>query len=612
MTRLAPLIFASLTVFCLVELPAATARMPLDEVKVGMTGIGVTVFQGAEREEFRVHVLGVLQNVMGPRRNVIVARLEGGPLADTGVIQGMSGSPVYIDDRLVGAVSYSLGSFSTESIAGITPIEEMVETDATPVTVARNAARALQLPLTRDSLGALVRTAFNRVEPFAVRPADVQVFGLTVTDGERLGALLRPIATPLILGGFVPEMHDLWASAFNPGGFVTTVGGAVTSQEQATRAPLMPGDAIGVGLISGDITLAGTGTVTMVQDGRVYAFGHPFYNLGAANFPMTRARVMTLLPSLAISSKIAAIGDVVGTIDQDRATGIFGTLGPGPEMVPVRVSLSSPDRDVRETFTFEVIRDRLFTPLLTYTSVLNTFLSWTRELGATTYVIEETTGLRNQRDVTFRDVYSGDMALVAAAAAVAEPLTVLLGNTIAPVVIERIEIDITALEEPRTATLDRVWLDAVRPRAGDRVPLKVLSRNFRGAEIVETLMIDIPANAAGRLQILVSDARQLRQREAQEGRTPRDATTLAQLIRTLNRTRRNSRLYVRLLSPDAGAVVNGEALPALPPSVLAVLESNRSNSGSRRLRQATLHEWEIETDYVVSGSRVLTINVEAG
>ena len=612
MTRLAPLICASLTVFCLVELPAATARMPLGEVRAGMTGVGITVFHGVEREEFLVYVLGVLQNVMGPRRNVIVARLEGGPLADTGVIQGMSGSPVYIDDRLVGAVSYSLGSFSTEPIVGITPIEEMVEADATPVTLARSPAGSLQLPLTRESLGALVRTAFNRMEPFALRPADVQVFGLTATDGAQLGARLRPIATPLVLNGFVPQMHDLWASAFNPGGFVTTVGGPVTSQGPEANAPLMPGDAIGVGLISGDITMAGTGTVTMVQNGRVYAFGHSFYNLGSASYPMTRAQVITLLPSLAISSKIAAIGEVVGTIDQDRATGVFGTLGPGPKMVPVHVSLSSPERNVRQTFNFEVIDDRLFTPLLTYTSLLNTFLSWTRELGATTYVIEGTTRLRNQSDVTFQDIYTGGTALVAAAAAVAEPLTVLLGNDIAPVAVERIEIDITALEEPRTARLDRVWLDAVRPRVGDRVPLKVLSRNYRGAEIVETIMIDIPANAAGRLQILVSDAQQLRQREMQEGRTPRNATTLEQMIRTLNRTRRNNRLYVKLLSPNAGVFANGETLPALPPSVLAILESDRSNSGSVRLKQATLREWEIQTGHVVSGSRLLTINVEAG
>ena len=612
MTRLAPLICASLTTVVLAELPAATARMPLDEVRAGMTGVGITVFQGVEREEFRVHVLGVLRNVMGPRRDVIVARLDGGPLADTGVIQGMSGSPIYIDDRLVGALSYSLGSFATEPIAGITPIEEMVATDASPATVAQRPAGALRLPLTRDNLGTLVRNTFNRSQPFALQPADVQVFGLATAEGTRLGPLLRPIATPLVLNGFVPQMHDLWASAFNAGGFVTTIGGAAASQAPQAATPLMPGDAVGVGLISGDISMAGTGTVTMVDNSRVYAFGHPFYNLGPAKFPMTRAQVTTLLPSLALSSKIAVIGDVIGTIDQDRSTGVYGSLGPGPAMVLVRLSLSSPERDVQQTFDFQVIDDRLFTPLLTYSSVLNAFLSWTREIGPTTYVVDSTTQLRGQPDVAFRDLYSGDSALVAAAAAVAAPLTVLLGNGLEPVAVERIDLEITTLEEPRTATLQRVWLDAVRPRAGDRVPLKVVSRNYRGGEIVETIMIDIPANAAGALQILVSDAMQLRQRDARENRGPQNADTLGQLIRSLNLSRRNNRLYVRLLSPEAGAVVNGETLPALPPSVLAVLEGDRTNSGSVRLRQATLGEWEIQTDHLVSGSRLITIHVEAG
>ena len=121
----------ALVVLTLATLPAATSRMPVDEIEAGMQGTGVTVFDGTRREPFDVHVLGVLTNVLGPRRSLIVARLEGGPLAQTGVIRGMSGSPVYIEDRLVGAVSYALGSFSREAIAGITPIEEMAATDGT-------------------------------------------------------------------------------------------------------------------------------------------------------------------------------------------------------------------------------------------------------------------------------------------------------------------------------------------------------------------------------------------------------------------------------------------------------------------------------------------------
>ena len=606
------LVCALLATLCLVQLPAETIRMPLEDVRTGMRGIGVTVFEGVRREEFDVHILGVLRNVMGPRRNLIVARLEGGPLATTGVIQGMSGSPVYIDDRLVGAVSYSLGSFSKEAIAGITPIEEMVATDTAVTTEARRRPKALRLPVSAADLADVVRTAFGGAEVFADRPADISAYGLPSIEAARLGTMLRPIATPLILNGFTSEVHELWASAFSAGGFVPTVGGTMSAEAQAEVAgrTLQPGDPVGASLVRGDFTMAGTGTVTMVENDRVYAFGHPFYNLGPARFPMTRAHVTTLLPSLAISSKIAAIGDVLGTIDQDRSTGIYGTLGAGPDMIPVRVALHEAVRGLDQTFRFDVVDDPLFTPLLAYTTVLNTLFSWTRGVGSRTYLVDARLHLEGQPDITFGDVYTGDLASITASAAMATPLIALAQNRFDAVRIQQLDVEVTSVEEPRTATIERVWLDAARVRAGERVPLRVLSRNFRGAELLETVSLEIPAHASGRLLLQVSDAASLTAQERREGVAAESADTLEQLIRNLNRARRNSRIYVRLVRPDVGAVDRGEPMPALPGSVLAVLDGNRSNGGLGRLRSKTLGEWEIVTDHAVSGSRTLTVDLE--
>ena len=610
MKPLAPLVLISFIAVFVAGLPAVTARMPVDEVRAGMTGVGVTVFQGTTREEFAVEILGVLRNVMGPRRDIIVARLSGGPLAHTGVIQGMSGSPVYVDGRLVGAVSYALGSFPKEPIAGITPIDEMVAADGSRGQVARFDPDALQFPVTARTLTELVRRTFHQTQPLALQPTDVQSFGLGQTDGGRLGVLLRPITTPVILNGFAPEIHDLWTSAFTTAGFATAIGGAQVAASVGGER-LQPGDPVGAVLIRGDLTMAGTGTVTMVEDDRVYAFGHPFYNLGPVSFPMARVSVTTVLPSLALSSKIASIGEVIGTLDQDRPTGIFGTLGPGPAMVPVIVHLSAPERSLAETFEFEMIEDRLFTPLLTYTSLLSTLFSWTRELGVSTYNVTSTTRIRDHSSVSFEDIYSGEGAFLGVAGAIAGPLTTLLNNDIAPVGLDGIEIRIVSIEEPRTAAIERVWIDAARVSPGDTVPLHVLARSSQGTELLETVSLEIPPNATGRLQVIVSDAPQLRLRELRDGTSP-PPDSIEQMIRGFNETRRNNILYVKLMGFQAGAVVKGAAMPALPPSVLAVLESDQSGSGLRRIQHATLGEWHIQTDYAVSGSRTLSVTVEGG
>ena len=604
----------ALVTLTLIGLPAATQRLPLDEIERGMRGVGITVFEGSTREEFEVHVLGVLTNVMGPRRNLIVARLEGGPLADTGVIQGMSGSPVYIDGRLVGAVSYSLGSFSKEAIAGITPIDEMAATDETPIPAARRRAATIQFASTGPQLTDIAGQPLTGFQPFADRAIDIHAAGIPNAEAAQLGTLLRPIATPLILNGFVPEIHNLWSTIFNKAGFITMIGGSseAGSAQTPQTASLEAGDPIGATLMRGDLTMAGTGTVTLVENGRVFAFGHPFYNLGHAQFPMNRAHVTTLLPSVAISSRIATIGEIIGTIDQDRSTGIYGTLGPGPTMIPITVALSGADRNLNERFEFEVIDDALFTPLLTYTGVLNTFISWTREVGASTYEVESIAKISGHDDVRFRNVFTGGTAGINAALSTAPPLATLLNNTFEPIDLERVDITIKSHERPRVATLQRVWIDTDRPRSGDTITVKISSRTASGTGLLHTVDVDLPRHVTGPVQLHVADAAVLLQSETQAGRQPQQAESLIQLVRALNSTRENDRLYVQLLSVQPGAVVRGAPLNALPPSVLAVIEGDNQSGEVIRLRQATLGEWEVPTNHVISGSRTLSFTIEAG
>src|SRR4051812_17143165 len=375
-------------------LSGATTQMDVKDIRPGMVGTGHTVFDGTHVEEFKANILGVLENVIGPHRNLILAKLEGGPLANTGVIAGMSGSPVYVDGKLVGAVSYALGSFSKEPIAGITPIAEM--TDSTSFTDVRPPGSKVKVeyPFTPDTLAAAFRKALNWNRPFADRPNDAQLTGVAAiagVGGGEIGTLLRPIATPLVMSGFEPELAGVLGTAFREQGFIPTGGSASGPRagEAPYEGPLKPGDAVGVMLVGGDLQLGGTGTVTHIDGDRVYAFGHPMYNLGPIEFPMTRAYVYTVLPSLFSSMKLSSTGDVIGTFTQDRATTIAGRLGAGPKMIPVNIALERSRTPLaagaeiaapRRTFHYTVVNDPLFGPLLTYASLLNTLMSYERSM----------------------------------------------------------------------------------------------------------------------------------------------------------------------------------------------------------------------------------------
>jgi hypothetical protein len=592
---------------------AATAMMPVSEIRPGMVGTGHTVFNGTRVEEFSVRVLGVIANVMGPQRNLVLARLEGGPLAQTGVIAGMSGSPVYIDGRLIGAVSYALGNFSKEPIAGITPIEEMTaEAQAFPVRPA-SARLRVEFPLTPEGLASSFRRALSWSQPFTERVEDARftgMSGVTGLTGAEVGTLLRPIATPLVMSGFSPDVADLLTSAFRDHGFVPTTAGAGANVEMNFEGPLKPGDAVGVNFVAGDFLLGGTGTVTHVDGEKVYAFGHPMYNLGPTEFPMTRAYVYTVLPSLAASTKLATTGEVIGTFLQDRPTMIGGRLGPGPKMIPVTVRLRS-DHAPARTFSFQVVKDQLFTPLMTQTMLVNLFLSYERQFGASTFGVKGSVDTATHGRISIENVFAGQGASSQAAASVAVPLALLVTNDYEKVELDKLDVTIESSEESKTATLERAWIDDPRPRAGRTVPLKLLLRPHRGEEVVRTVSIDIPPNARGNLSLVITDGTRLAQAEQAELRQAPAPRTAPQLVRALNQARRGDTLYIRLISRDAGAIVRGERLASLPPSVLEVVESDRSSGGTGPLGSATLAEWTLATGQAVAGSRTLSMSLSS-
>jgi len=315
-----------------------------------------------------------------------------------------------------------------------------------------------------------------------------------------------------------------------------------------------------------------------------------------------------VLPSLFSSIKLSSTGEIIGTFLQDRATTIAGRLGTGPQMIPVTISLSS-NRAPTRTFKYTVVNDPLFGPLMTYASLLNTLMSYERSMEAATFAVRGTAKVKQHESVAFNNMFSGDQSSIAAATYIVAPVLALMNNDHEKVDLEGVELGITTTEQPKTAVLERVWLDDPRPRAGRTVPLKVLLRTYRGEPQVRTVPIEIPSNASGTLSVVVTDGGRLSMAELRDTRTPQGSRAVDLLIKSLNKNRRNDTLYIRLVNSEAGAVVSGETLSSLPPSVLNVLEGERSGGNFNPLHNATLGEWELATDHAVSGSKTLTLTV---
>ncbi len=587
---------------CTLPLPARLSTFPVAEIRRGQVGEGVTRLDGGARVTFKAHMLGVLDGVVGPKRQVILARLEGAGLEETGVIAGMSGSPVYIDGRLVGAVAYSMGQFPKTPIAGITPIAEMAEATAPGATRAPRPVAALPLdtPLTAEALRRAFLSAMPGRLAAGVSPALLEGLGV----GAVSSPVLRPIATPLAMGGFSSPMGTWLADTLGAAGFAPISAGAATTRAlPADTTPLQPGDAVGVSLVRGDLSLGATGTVTSVEGTRVLAFGHPFFNLGPAQLPMTRAQVVTVIPSLLNSIKLAQLGEVMGVMDQDRATAIAGTLGAAPRTIPLSVAMRA-NGGVSRSFTFEVAEDQLFSPLIVFAAVANVLQSYQREVGVSTIRLKGTADIGTST-LRMDNVFGGDSAVITAAASLAAPLSAVLRSDLGTPRIGRIALEVDTDERQRSTRLDRAWIAEPRPRAGETVTLMAETRSFRSAPQIHRLAIPIPPTATGSLQLQVIDGTTLAQLEGRR-RSLEQARTVDELVGLLNQARRGDRWYVRLTRYAHGSVINGRDLPALPGSVMQVLGAAPGVVGTT-LDQDVLGEWELPADAVATGQRTLTI-----
>jgi len=559
-------------------LPAATPLLPLKDVRAGMKGIGRTVFSGTRVEDFDVEILGVLENI-GPKQSLILGRLSGGPLEKTGVMQGMSGSPVYIGGKLVGAVAMAF-QFAKEPIAGIRPIEEMLA--STPV----------RRPEIRASLSDRSLTErLPRVQAPPDRPVD--------------------IATPLSLSGFSTGTIEQFAPALRAIGFEPRQG--VSGGRTARPVPAVPpepGSMISIQLINGDLSMGADGTVTHVDGNKVYAFGHRFLAVGETELPFTNASVITLLANLNTSAKISASGAFLGTMTGDFSAAVSGELGRKPHMAQVRIAVKGAERAGQ--YRMEMVQDRILSPLLLQMMCYSILDSTERTVGTSSVRVRGTVRFDKAAEpVVIENMYSGDFNTpLVASLGTALPVAYALQNTLDPLRIESVDLVVEAGLDRKQFNIDQVWTTQKELRPGEPLDIHVLMTGDGDREIVRHLKYDIPEGSeAGTLNITVADGPTTNVGEGKAYNVSQPKPS-EQVISVLNSLRGSTRGYVRIWKSNAAYSLDGRDLPDPPPSVgliLAKTPGATPNPG----RGSTVAELNFDAgDGTISGAKTITVEVK--
>ena len=614
MRRFIPFICAAIAVAMLASVavaqpaaPKAPELFPLEDLRPGMKGTARTVFTGSETQEFNVEILGILPGFPGPRQSAIIAKLSGSNVEKTGVFAGMSGSPVYIDGKIVGAIAFSF-PFSREPIAGITPIKQMIDlfnkgTENAKPKEPRTVSFA-QLA-GADWKPNLPKPAVSSVSLLAPVSAGSPLMPL-------LGQQMTPIATPLVFSGITQESLSMFAPQLVANGLlpVSGVGGsaAITPLAEVNGNTFPPGSSISVQLVRGDYSLAAAGTVTMRDGDRIYAFGHPFLSLGASDMPMTESSVVTVISNVNNSFKLSVPGRMVGAISQDRASGIFGLLRQAPKMIPVKVNLHT-SRERTETFTYEVASDSFLTPLLLNITLFNTITSSERALGESTISIKGEIRVRGQETIKIdRRFSANNSSPMLASNSIAAPVSSLLTSGFEDVQLDGITLDISSSETRYAGTLERITLDRTEARRGETIEVQAYVRTESGKQFVQRIPVQIPDDAAlGQLLVFVGDGGALQEGSPAKAFVPQD---LSQLVKAINTVKKSDRLYVKLFRITPGAVIGTNELPSLPPSMVATLNSDRTSGGYTPTVLSPVSETELPpAEFVISGQHMIAVDV---
>ena len=559
--------------------------LPLDQVRPGMQGYAYTIFAGDQVEKFDLEVIGVMPNFLGPRQSIILVQLKGPKVERTGVVAGMSGSPVYLEGKLAGALSLKLGIFTKDPIGGVTPIEDVVRPPAQ--------VGAQQFP----------------------RPLDTSAVQMSAsTLSLPTGSSLSPIETPLVFSGFQSATLQQFAPQIQSYGFVAAQGG--TSAPRADDGHLVPGDMAGMVLVQGDASINSACTVTAVQADRVFLCGHPFLNLGDVQIPMARSRVLTTLSSDLASTKIVNVGGSIGTITGDHLTAVSGKLGTPPPMIPLDLSVAT--KIGEKKLHFEIINHPKLTPLLVAITAFNGLTQNAIYGEGTTLHLTGEIRLRGHAPVQIENTYAPGDAFVPdglpIAISVQTIFTRLFVNTFEAPQVEHIALHVESVPGRQSFTVDSAWLEKGEAAPGETLRVRVLLHPYRGADRIEETTVRVPDQIARgtTLRLLVTDGDTLNRASRGFAFGASSASSgpsgLDQLIGVLNRERRNDRLYVGLFMPSPSILWEDKELPNIPLSQINVIDGRPAPGSVQVLRESLASESSVPLGGPVSG--VISLNLQ--
>jgi hypothetical protein len=562
--------------------PDPKSYWDVTQLRPGMKGVGRTVMVGTKLEEFGAEVLGVMRDV-SPGRDMVLCRLTGCNLEHAGIIQGMSGSPIYIDGKLLGAVAFAW-EFAKDPIAGVTPFSQMIQyvrsNDRRLAAESKQAGKNQQFHASTLPSAPLI-DGFGMADDGQIAP--ISSSAIMVSGGGMGG--MTPIVTPLAASGFGPRALSLLADRLRPLGMAPMSGGAAPDRivrEEGNR-PLVPGSPLSIALVTGDFDLSGIGTVTHVEGNRVYGFGHPMFSLGACEFPMMTGYIHTVYPRASVSMKMGSPLKIVGVIDTDVSTSVAGRIGPKPDLLPLSVDVKTGQFADAHTYRVQMVREPALLSSLIMSVLTNAIDTEGNLPDELTAQLSATIRLKDMEPITFSDTfsgprYTGQMGASALFSPLASIVNILVRNSMAPVRIEAIDCKVQIEPGRKIAQIESVRLltDTVEPGQTLRafVTLKPYKGDRETVEVALPIPSDFPEGVHEAIFCDIGNSIRRRFRNDPTLLEPRDLGAVVQAIRVQTEPKRTA-VYLHVASPERGLSVQGQALPNLPGSVRAVFASKR-------------------------------------